>query len=125
MAMMVKELRKQVQELFGESALEPEQAHRLCRAYVAQYCPISWEKRESIMAVRSMCANLVGPAILYSVGFAIKDRWVFAALAVIGAIVLLAKTVNLDQREWRCIYFAFLAHRSTIVSSDIEGMEDE
>ena len=122
---MSKELQEQVQELFGEPALEPRQAHRLCRVYVAQYCPISWEKREAIVAVRSMCANFVGPALLYSMTFVLSGRWIPAVIAGLGAIAFLFKTVSLDNREWRWIYFAFLAHRSTIVSSDIKETENE
>ena len=68
---LTEKLQTRARELFGEPFLKAVQAHRLCRAYVAQYCPASWERRQSIMPVRSMCANFIGPTLLYAVSFAV------------------------------------------------------
>jgi len=120
---LTKKLQAQARKQFDEPSLEAEQAHRLCRAYVVQHCPTLWERRQSIVAVRAMCANFIGPALLYTVVFAVRSLWPLAVIAGIASIALVAKTVTLDQREWREIYLAFLVHQSTNPFSTINYAE--
>jgi len=86
-------------------------AHRLCRVYVAQHCPAAWDKLLGTVARRSMCSNCAGPAFVYGAVLAFRGEWLLAAAALACGIALLAKTVTLDNREWKGVYAAFLAHR--------------
>lgn len=108
---LTKDLKDKTSKRFGYSDLKAEQAHRLCRAYVAQNCPSSWDRRKEILSVRSMCANSIGPALLYSVAFFLGGWKLFGAISLIGVAALMVKTITLDRREWKEIYTAFLVHQ--------------
>jgi hypothetical protein len=110
---LARQLQILTRQVFNDSSLSGPQAHRLCRAYVAQHCPKAWANREAIVAVRSMCANLICPIIVYALAFATKGWWAMVIASVTVFVSLIIKMISLDQREWREIYFAFLAHQST------------
>ncbi len=120
-----KRLREKVHEVFGMEAVDAHQAHRLCRVYVSMHSPAASERRESIVGVRAMSANCVGPVLLYGIAFAINGWWVLSVIAVLGAGALIAKMITLDQREWKQIYFAFLAGTVTSLGGrDVAGGVD-
>ena len=103
-----KRLKEKVHRLFGDDVDDAQQAHRLCRVFVSNNFPASWERRESIVGVRAMCANCVGPVLIYGIAFAINGWWPLTVLAICGSAALIWKMIVLDQREWKEIYFAFL-----------------
>ncbi|MSR57921.1 MAG: hypothetical protein EXS05_09625 [Planctomycetaceae bacterium] len=113
-----KRLRGKVQEIFGPDIVDARQAHRLCRVFVTNHCAGSWERRASIVGVRAMCANCIGPVLLYGVAFARNDWWTLSIIAAVGCTALTFKMITLDQREWKEIYFAFLV--GTTVQRSIE-----
>lgn len=110
---LCRRLRAKVHEVLGLEAVDARQAHRLCRAYISIHSPSSWERRESIVGVRAMSANCVGPVLLYSIAFAVNGWWVLSVISVLAAGALISKMITLDQREWKQIYFAFLAVTTT------------
>jgi len=99
-------LREKVREMFGE--VRAEEAHRLCRVFVCNQMPKSWARRESVVGVRSMCANCVGPLLLYAAAFLAHGFWLLGIVSSLGSVALLSKMIALDQREWKEVYFAFL-----------------
>lgn len=112
-------LREKVQEVFGGDVVDGQQAHRLCRVFVSNNFPASWERREAIIGVRAMCANCVGPVLIYGIAFAANGWWPLTVLAICSSAALIYKMIILDQREWKEIYFAFLV--CTTVQRDIEA----
>jgi hypothetical protein len=120
-----KALKDKIMKQFGDNDLKAEQAHRLCRAYVAQNCPSSWDRRKEILAVRSMCANFIGPAILYAVAFFSAGWKLFGVMALVGAAALMMKTITLDRREWKEIYVSFLTHQYTRTKERIPQNKNE
>ncbi|MBA7619991.1 hypothetical protein ES703_27333 [subsurface metagenome] len=114
-----KRLREKVQKVFGNDIVDAQQAHRLCRVFVSNNSPASWERRESIIGVRAMCANCVGPVLIYGIAFATNGWWLLFGLTIFISAALICKMIILDQREWKEIYFAFLV--ATLASADLEA----
>lgn len=117
-----KRLREEVKTVFGDDVIDAQQAHRLCRVFISNNLPTSWERRQSIVGVRAMCANCVGPVLIYGIAFATNGRWLLTGLAVIISAALICKMIILDQREWKEIYFAFLV--ATLVSADLQASDE-
>lgn len=112
------QLREKVKRVFGDDVVDGQQAHRLCRVFVSNNASASWERREAIIGVRAMCANCVGPVLIYGIAFVTNGWWLLAALSICCLAALIRKMISLDQREWKEIYFAFLV--CTTVQRDIE-----
>ena len=100
---------KILSETTFRTKLRAEETYRLCREFVANNATASWERREAIVGVRSMCANCVGPTFLYVVAFFHNGWMLLGFMAVLAMISLVSKMITLDHREWKLIYFAFLA----------------
>ena len=93
---MTTKLQELAKAKFGDKSLNADIGHRLCREYISINRPETWNRREEIKAVRSMCANSIGPAILYAFVFASKGWWFLCIAALFTALALSSKMITLD-----------------------------
>jgi len=97
---------------FDDPTLQAEQAYRLCRTYVAENCPASWQRRQLMVAMRAMASHMVIPLTLCMVGLTANKQWPLLVCCAVVLVALVSKTLVLEQREWREIYTAFIVHRT-------------
>ncbi len=82
--------------------------YRLARTYALQNCPDSSGRQEVFQTLRVMCLNMSGPSLMYFFIFLLNGLWIFAIVALFGAVLLFYKFMDLRDRELREIYLSFL-----------------
>jgi hypothetical protein len=83
-------------------------APRLIRSYVIVRSPIVAVVRDRVVRSRSLCANMVLPAVAAAIIFRSELSWQLLVSLLVVAILLVVKQVSLDIRESKEIYTAFL-----------------
>lgn len=105
-----KRVYQEFENIFGYPITDTEikTAPRLIRSYVLNNYSATLETRKRIVRARSLCGNSIPPIFLFTAYFITKCEWLMTALTFFSGCLLLIKQIDLDQREWKEIYSAFI-----------------
>jgi hypothetical protein len=98
-------------EVVGVSMLDAEIAPavpRLIRSHVLNKMPATFILRERHVRARGLCGNLSAPLLIFFLIFLAQGQCLLALATLLGTCALFVKQQDLDVREWKEIYTAFL-----------------